>query len=238
MGEPVAVSVDARVGIIELARSEKFNCLSGRAWELIDEARCRFEGDANVRAVVIRAQGKNFCTGADLDEVKSLSSDLEKVHAFVECGHKALLALEASPLPVIAAVQGPCLAGGIELMLGADVVFAACSARIGDQHAQYGLGTGLGRQPEARARRAGASHVSGLLSRPHDRWPDVLRGSGPDQNFGLETPIDPSRVFPIDGSSVSHHAIITLAIGTRRADAVSTLHRQALQTLTTSAGAR
>ncbi len=144
MGEPVAIAIEARVGIIELARPEKFNCLSSHAWELIDEARRRFEADANVRAVVIRAQGKNFCTGADLDEVKSLSSDLDKVHAFVELGHKALLALESSRLPVIAAVQGLCLAGGLELMLGADVVFAARSARIGDQHAQYGLVPGWG----------------------------------------------------------------------------------------------
>jgi len=45
--------------------------------------------------------------------------------------------------------------------------------------------------------------------------PDVIRGSGPDQKRGLETPIDPSGFFPIDGSTVSHHVIITLAIGMR-----------------------
>ena len=137
--EPVSVTTQDRVGIIELARPEKFNCLSMRAWELIDDARRRFEGDPTVRAIVIRAQGKNFCTGADLDEVKGMGPDLDKVHAFVDRGHKALLALEASPVPVVAAVQGLCLAGGLELMLGADVVFAARSARLGDQHAQYGL---------------------------------------------------------------------------------------------------
>jgi len=47
-------------------------------------------------------------------------------------------------LPVVAAVQGLCLAGGLELMMGADVVFAGRSARLGDQHAQYGLLPGWG----------------------------------------------------------------------------------------------
>lgn len=144
MSEPVSVTTQDRVGIIELARPEKFNCLSMQAWGLIDDARRRFEADTVVRAIVIRAQGKNFCTGADLNEVKGMGFDLDKVHAFVERGHKALLALEASPLPVVAAVQGLCLAGGLELMLGADVVFAARSARLGDQHAQYGLLPGWG----------------------------------------------------------------------------------------------
>jgi enoyl-CoA hydratase/carnithine racemase len=144
VNEPVSITVDAQVGIIELARPDKFNCLSSQAWELIDGARRRFEADTGVRAIVIRAQGKNFCTGADLDEVKSIGNDLDKALAFVARGHKALLALEASPLPVVAAVQGLCLAGGLELMLGADVVLAARSARIGDQHAQFGLIPGMG----------------------------------------------------------------------------------------------
>lgn len=144
MGDPILISTQGRVGIVELARPEKFNCLSMRAWDLIDGARRTFETNTNTRAILIRAQGKNFCTGADLDEVKGMGADLDKMHAFVSCGHKALLELEASPLPVVAAVQGLCLAGGLELMLGADIVFAARSARLGDQHAQYGLLPGWG----------------------------------------------------------------------------------------------
>lgn len=144
MSEPIKVSADRGVGIIELARPEKFNCLSSRAWELIEKTRRDFEAKRDVRVILIRAQGKNFCTGADLDEVESIKGDPARVREFVERGHKALLALEEGPLPVLAAVQGLCLAGGTELMLGADVVLAAKSARIGDQHAQYGLVPGWG----------------------------------------------------------------------------------------------
>lgn len=144
MSDPVLCSKSGPVGIIELARPEKINCLSSRAWELIDQARKDFEADEEIRSILIRAQGKNFCTGADLEEVKGLRSSAEMTRKFIDRGHEALLDLEASPLPIVAAVQGLCLAGGIELMLGADVVFAAKSARIGDQHAQFGLVPGWG----------------------------------------------------------------------------------------------
>ena len=144
MSDPVVVSIENHVGIIELARPEKFNCLSLNAWQMIDRARSDFEADGAVRAILVRAQGDNFCTGADLDEVKGQRDDPEATKALLQTGHSALLKLEASPLPVIAAVQGLCLAGGLELMLGADVVFAAGSARLGDQHAQYGLVPGWG----------------------------------------------------------------------------------------------
>ena len=143
MTAPVEFSIEARVGTIELARPQKFNCLSSQAWELIDRFRGECE-DGDIRAIVLRAQGDNFCTGADLDEVNALGTEPRALAAFVQRGHAALRAFETSPLPVVAAVQGLCLAGGLELMLAADVVFAARSARLGDQHAQYGLVPGWG----------------------------------------------------------------------------------------------
>lgn len=65
---PVVVSTHGRVGILELARPEKFNCLSTAAHAAIDAALSAFEHrDSGVRAVLVRANGKHFCTGADLD---------------------------------------------------------------------------------------------------------------------------------------------------------------------------
>ncbi|UPK29936.1 hypothetical protein IVB26_16695 [Bradyrhizobium sp. 195] len=49
-----------------------------------------------------------------------------------------------SPLPIVAAVQGLCLAGGLELAVACDVIFAADTARFGDQHASFGLIPGWG----------------------------------------------------------------------------------------------
>jgi enoyl-CoA hydratase len=143
--QPLDISRVGKVGIIELARPEKFNCLSLAAHAAIDAALTQFEqADSGVRAVLIRAQGKHFCTGADLEQVKALRADRAQLEAFIRQGHAVLARLGASPLPVVAAVQGLCLAGGIELMLACDVVFAGKEARFGDQHAQFGLIPGWG----------------------------------------------------------------------------------------------
>jgi len=144
MSSPVTVSIDGNVGIIELSRPDKLNCLSLEVHELIGAARAQFEANRDVRAILIRAQGKHFCTGADLTEVKGKMPDPVALDHFICFGMDNLRALEQSPLPVIVAVQGLCLAGGIELMLSADVCFGAETAQFGDQHAQFGLIPGWG----------------------------------------------------------------------------------------------
>lgn len=142
---PVLVSRAGAVGVIELARPEKFNCLSMAVHGAIAAAMDAFEAPGSgVRAVLIRAQGKHFCTGADLDEVKALRDDPKQVEHFIRFGHGVLQRLEASDLPVVAACQGLALAGGSELMLACDVIFASSDFRLGDQHAQYGLVPGWG----------------------------------------------------------------------------------------------
>ena len=141
----VVVSRAGAVGVIELARPDKFNCLSMAVHEALEAAVDEFEqAGSGVRAILIRAQGKHFCTGADLEEVKTLRGDAVALTNFIECGHRVLRRLEASNLPVVAACQGLALAGGSELMLACDVIFAAKDARFGDQHAQFGLIPGWG----------------------------------------------------------------------------------------------
>jgi len=141
----VKVSVNGPVGIIELAQPEKFNCLSTETFLLIDAALRTFEQDSSgVRSILIQSQGTNFCTGADLNEVKAARKSPERLHHFLRTGHDVLCNLEASTLPVVIACQGLCLAGGLELALAGDVVFADVAARFGDQHAAFGLVPGWG----------------------------------------------------------------------------------------------
>lgn len=137
--------IEEGVGIIELARPDKYNCLSSAMFLEIEQALEAFERvDSGVRAVLILAQGKHFCTGADLDEVERVRQDSLQLMSFIHRGHVVLRRLEESPLPVVAACQGLVLAGGSELMLACDVVFASRDCRIGDQHAQFGLIPGWG----------------------------------------------------------------------------------------------
>lgn len=144
-GMPLVVSRAGPVGIVELARPGKFNSLSIAMTEGLQAALDEFEAlGSGIHAVLVCAQGTNFCTGADLDEVLGLRGDAAEVQRFIGPAHRALRRLEASPLPIVAACQGLALAGGLELMMACDVAFAAADARFGDQHAQYGLLPGFG----------------------------------------------------------------------------------------------
>ncbi|ALJ20723.1 enoyl-CoA hydratase/isomerase family protein [Microbacterium sp. No. 7] len=137
---PVTVQRIGAVGVIELSRPEKFNAMTRGAFAAIAAAVDEFEGDdAPVRAILVRAQGRHFCTGGDLDEARELSGSPAALDDFLRFVGATLRRLEDSPLPVVAACHGLALAGGLEIALAADVVFAASDARFGDQHAQYGL---------------------------------------------------------------------------------------------------
>lgn len=142
--EAVLVNKDQGVGLITLNRPDKFNCLSISVHQAIKKAVVDFETDSNIRSVLIVAEGKNFCTGADLEEFNAIRFNEKKLNGFIQTGLDNLASLEASPLPVVSAIQGLCLAGGLELMMATDIVFAADNARLGDQHAHFGLLPGWG----------------------------------------------------------------------------------------------
>jgi len=178
MEAPVLIEVKDGVGLATLNRPDKFNCLSAAIVAGLDEALTEFEDNEVVRAVLIQGRGKNFCTGADLDEVMEARKSRTSLEAFIANGHRVLERLEQTDLPVVAAVHGLCLAGGLELMMACDVVFAARSAQLGCQHARYGLVPGWG-GTQRLARLAGARRALDLMF--SGRW---LK-SGEAQDWGL-----------------------------------------------------
>jgi len=133
-----------RIATLTLNRPDDLNALSPRVYDELCAAAGDVSTDGQTRVLVFRGNGRAFCAGADLKEVQKILGDVPRMRWFVELCHRTYNFIEALPIPTIASVHGMVLAGGIELAEVCDIIIAAESTRIGDQHAQYGLIAGGG----------------------------------------------------------------------------------------------
>lgn len=146
MNEPVVLT-QARDGAmwITLNRPAAMNSITPGIISGIDAALDQALADDSVCAVVLTGTGRAFCAGADLKYVREASGgDETATAAFLQTVLAIMGRLEKFPKPVIAAINGLALAGGLELVLCCDLVIAARSAKIGDAHANFGLLPGGG----------------------------------------------------------------------------------------------
>lgn len=124
--------------------------------------------DPDVRAVVIAATGRAFCAGADLGYARSLADAVappgaaSATNAFLHRVRALFDRIESLRVPVIAAVNGLAVGGGLELVLVCDLAIAARSARLGDGHAVYGQVPGGGASVRL-VRRLGPSTAKHLM---------------------------------------------------------------------------
>jgi enoyl-CoA hydratase len=131
---------------VRLARPKALNAISPAVVRDLAAAFAGVRDDPAVRAVVLTGDGPAFCAGADLSfALDSLErGETAPFLAFVEDLAEVVRTITRFPKPVIACVNGTACAGGLELVLACDLVYAADSARIGDAHANYGLIPGAG----------------------------------------------------------------------------------------------
>ena len=140
----VKYEVDRGIARVVLNRPAQLNAISPSLLQDLDRACDEVERNPAVRAMTLTAAGRAFCAGADLKAVRELSPDPVKWNEFMRLWHRVFNRLEALPVPVVAGVHGFALAGGLELALVVDLVVADESARLGDQHANFGLVAGGG----------------------------------------------------------------------------------------------
>lgn len=127
---------------LKLNRPEALNSLTASLVASLTGEIEAAQQDASVRVIVLTGEGRAFCAGADLKH--SAKRDAESGADFVRASGVLTALIEASTKPVIAAINGIAVAGGLELVLACDIVIAAESARIGDAHSNYALMPGSG----------------------------------------------------------------------------------------------
>src|SRR3954470_6940750 len=132
-----AVEVERRdrVGIIRLNRPEARNAVNNDLATGVEAALDEFETDNDIQAVIIAGNGPTFCAGADL----KLVATGRGAEMATKKGNFAGIVKRDFPKPIIAAVNGPALAGGFEIVLSCDLVVAADHATFGLPEVKRGL---------------------------------------------------------------------------------------------------
>lgn len=137
----IRVEMDTRgVASVTLARSAKHNAMDARMIAELSAAAEVLGQSQSVRAVVLRADGKTFCAGGDLNWMRE-QAEKDRAGKLTEARTLAnmLAAWNALPKPVIARVQGNSFGGGLGLMSVSDIVIAAPEARFGLTEVRLGL---------------------------------------------------------------------------------------------------
>jgi len=133
-----------RVSWVYLNRPQALNAISYECMRELRQAWSELSDREETRVIVVSGKGRGFCAGADLTDAPSPEERPGPQAPFLEEGTKMEEVLLALPKPVIAAVNGVCCGGGLELAMMCDFIVAAASAKIGDAHANFGALPGGG----------------------------------------------------------------------------------------------
>jgi len=136
---------DKRLVWIKLNHPEKFNILHLRMLRELYQALVEVDKDDTVQAILITGVGKAFSAGADLKEL--MKGDFEQGLRWLKAYWEIIETLRETGKPVIAAVNGACVAGGHEIAMACDLVVAGKSAKLGQPEVLVGsTAMGLGVQ--------------------------------------------------------------------------------------------
>jgi enoyl-CoA hydratase/carnithine racemase len=141
--DPVLVERRPPAALVTLNRPEKYNALDLNLLRRLQAVVAELGDDVATRVIVLRGTDKYFSTGMDLDDLAGVAS-VADTHRVLGVFRDANAALERCPKPVIAAIAGWCLTGGLELALACDVRVAADNARFGITSARIGSVAGAG----------------------------------------------------------------------------------------------
>lgn len=122
---------DGEIATVTLFNPEKLNALNAAMWRRLAEVFAALDADATLRCVVVRGEGMAFAAGGDLDEMQQLRATLDAALAYHADVARALDAIAGCRHPVVAAIRGPCIGGGLEIA-------CACDLRIAGQSAKFG----------------------------------------------------------------------------------------------------
>lgn len=135
----VMLGIERGLATITLARPEAGNAMTAEFIDSLAAVAQTVAGNPAVRAVLIEAQGKNFCVGGDIRAFASAAEPARFIAALARRLHDGVMALAGLPAPVVIAVQGAAAGAGLSLVAAGDVVIGARSSRYSMAYTGIGL---------------------------------------------------------------------------------------------------
>jgi enoyl-CoA hydratase/carnithine racemase len=133
---------EENVAFITLNRPEKLNALSPEVFGLLEDCITRFAEESSAKVAVLHGNGRSFAAGADIEHYVDIGA-IEYLD-FMRTGNRVQSRFSECVKPVIAAVHGYALGGGLELALSCDFIVAAPDAQLGLPEVKLGLLPGGG----------------------------------------------------------------------------------------------
>jgi len=141
--ENLELDISASVAIVTIARPTKLNALNRKTISELTDAFRQLMEDPAVRVVIITGSGdRAFVAGADISEIRDL--DAVSARRFAADGQDLMRRIESAEKPVIAAINGFALGGGLELALACHLRLASADARLGLPEIKLGIMPGFG----------------------------------------------------------------------------------------------
>ena len=176
------------VGTVILARPDRRNALTREMIVALQRHFDAFVRDGDIRLILLRAEGPVFCAGMDLAEMQARAQSerqAEEWHADAVAYRDLLATLLQAPQPIVAALQGPVLAGGVGLALACDLLVASTNCFFALPEPQRGITAAM--VTPLLAYRVGVAHAARLL----------LSGQQLDATWGLASGLC-HRVVPAE----------------------------------------
>ena len=193
MTEATRVRVERRdaVGRLTITRASKRNALDRQTAEELFLGLGTLDADPAVRVILVRGEGKDFCSGADLEALAAMLDAPAEIHREdAETLGRVFLAMRTIVKPIVAAVQGRALAGGAGLALACDLVLAHEDAKFGFPEVRVGFVPAM--VMTLLRRSVGEKHAADLVLTGR------VVGAEEGARLGLVSRILPGRTFESD----------------------------------------